>query len=76
MREDVYWYTVVALDILHIPLALVFRVFGKLWMPDQVHNIMMAGILALQVICLGCPLNVLTCWLRKKKTLSIITGGR
>ena len=63
-EKELCWKAGVALDVLHIPLALVVMVFGKLWMPTTLHAVVMTGIISLQVLCLGCPLNVVTCWLR------------
>lgn len=56
----------VALDILHLPLAIAILLLGRLWLPKPFNILVPNLILVLQVICLGCPLNVVTCWLRRR----------
>lgn len=60
------WNLGVALDILHAPLAIIVLVLGSLWMPSPFYLVVAGSIIALQVLCLGCPLNVVTCWLRRR----------
>ena len=56
-----------ALDLAHGPLAFAVLIFGKLWMPATLHAVVVGTIIPLQVLCLGCPLNVLTCYLRRQE---------
>lgn len=60
------WYTGVALDILHIPLALSFLIFPYLWLPDPLPAIVPCIVISLQVLFLGCPLTMATHWLRRR----------
>ena len=55
-----------ALDIIHIPGAILLLPLGHFWLPDGLHNIIVGTVIALQVICLGCPLMVVSAWLRKR----------
>jgi hypothetical protein len=63
------WVIGITLDWLHIPLAIIFLLLGKLWLPNTFHWIMLSVVISLQVLCLGCPLNVLTYWLRRQHDL-------
>lgn len=53
------------LDIIHIPFAIGYMLLGQLWVPKPFWAVTMALILALQVVCLGCPLMVVSGWLRR-----------
>ncbi len=66
MNTKVYWNIGLVLDILHIPLAIAVLMFGPLWLPGIVHLVIASVVVVLQVALLGCPLMVLTTWLRQK----------
>lgn len=61
------WRVGVALDLLHVPGAIAVLALGWLWMPERLHLTVCTTILALQAVCLGCPLMVLTGWLRRQR---------
>jgi hypothetical protein len=59
------WRLAWFIDLLHIPIAgCMFT--GAAWMPVKVYAIFMGITLALQATVLGCPLMVLTRWLRRR----------
>ncbi len=68
MKKEFYWKLGVLLDFLHLPLAIAFLTpLAKLWLPEVLCLFITALTVTLQAFFLGCPLNVLTCWLRRKK---------
>jgi hypothetical protein len=66
MKLTAYRWLANFLDIVHIPLAIAVCIFGKSWLPKPLWIGILIGTVALQIICLGCPITVFTCWLRRK----------
>jgi hypothetical protein len=60
------WDLGVFLDWVHIPGAILLLPFGSLWMPSRIHVHFTAAIASLQTLFLGCPLVVLSTWLRQQ----------
>jgi hypothetical protein len=66
LKDSQYVLAAIIIDILHLPLAIAVLLFGHLWMSPAIHASTVIVIVFLQVMCLGCPLTVLSGWLRRK----------
>src|SRR5262245_32899201 len=63
MFNRICWLLGNALDKLHLPLAGVVLLFGRLWMPDWLHFTLLVAIVILQLVLRTCPLNPIVVWL-------------
>ncbi len=59
------WNVGVFLDFIHIPAAIGVLALGDLWLPRELWVTIAGVTIILQVACLGCPLNIVTSWLRR-----------
>lgn len=59
------WWTGVIIDWLHIPGAIGVLLLGPLWLPLWLQPLIVSVVLSLQIVCLGCPLMVLSGYLRR-----------
>jgi hypothetical protein len=63
-NKKLLWTAGRALDTAHMPLAIAVLLLGRFWMPLWLWVGTVAVITTLQVAVLGCPLMVLTHWLK------------
>jgi hypothetical protein len=65
-RRKILLYVANFLDVIHIPLAIGVMGFGILWLPKAVYTVIVFSTVCLQAVLLGCPLAVLSNWLRRQ----------
>jgi len=61
----IYLYLGMAIDLLHIPLVILFVVLGAGWFPGDVFATLIAIVVIFQVATLGCPVLAFTGWLKQ-----------
>jgi hypothetical protein len=62
-----YWCLGIGLDIIHIPFAIGYMLLGRYWVPIWFWLPTMVAIAIGQVLCLGCPLMVVSSWLKQQR---------
>ncbi len=62
--KKIYWNMGVALDVIHLPLAIIFFVFGGPILGFQTYVPILIFVVLLQMVCLGCPLSIVIYWLK------------
>ena len=65
-RRKIFLYIADFLDAIHMPLATALLTFGFLWLPKALWAVIVVSTVFLQAVFRGCPLVVLTCWLRRQ----------
>lgn len=54
------------IDALHLPIALAFMAFPSLWLPYPYWVISVTATVMSQIVCLGCPLTIISWRIRRK----------
>jgi hypothetical protein len=61
-----WWYAGLVLDLIHMPLVIAMVVLGAGWWSGPVYVTVVTAVVVLQVAMLGCPVMLLTGWMKRR----------